>query len=147
MTLPCFFFCLTGFSTQSQCLYYQSFAGSVSISDSPSKPKLVISNSDLISLFVYINMHLQFEMISSPCVEGCPAQRGWSRSSPALQTRRPGIRGRGALRGPLAVDGHPGLQSQAWDFTGWMVGQESIERNDSGNEEGLWGPCSPGFSR
>lgn len=32
------------------------------------------------------------------------------------------------------------------DFTGWTVGQESIG-NDSGNEEGLWGPCSPGFSR
>lgn len=45
---------------------------------------------------------------------------GWSCSSPALPTRRPGVRGYGALQGPPAVDGHPGLQSQAWDFRGWM---------------------------
>ena len=66
---------------------------------------------------------------------------GWSCSSPALPTRRPGVRGYGALRGPPAMDGHPGLQSQAWDLRGWTVGQGSIKRSSSGTRRGCGVPA------
>lgn len=65
---------------------------------------------------------------------------GWSCSSP-LPTRRPGVRGYRALRGPPAVDGHPGLQSQAWDFRGCTVGQGSIKRSSSGTRRGCGVPA------